>query len=73
MTTIKPGTKVRARARDGELLDRIAMTEVIDGDDFPVVWVCRIEEWEAAANEGREPEGLPWPAADVQTTEPVAA
>lgn len=63
---IEPGMKVLARAYDGELLERVAMTDVIDGDDFPVVWVCREEEWKAAHGETREPDGLPWPAEDVQ-------
>lgn len=35
------------------------------GRDFAVVWICRPEEWEAAQAEGREPEGVPWPAEDV--------
>lgn len=35
------------------------------GDDFPVVWACRDEEWQLAAAEGRPPRGVPWPATDV--------
>jgi hypothetical protein len=73
VTTIKPGIRVRARALDGELLERTAMTQIIDGDDFPVVWICRVEEWESAMAEDREPEGLPWPAVDVHASEPVVA
>jgi hypothetical protein len=73
MSTITPGTSVRARARDGELLDRRAITGVVAGGDFPVVWVCRDEEWRTAQDEGREPEGLPWPAEDVQPAEPAHA
>jgi hypothetical protein len=65
VTAIKPGAKVTARAIDGQLLERRAITEVIEGDDFPVVWVCREEEWNAARAEAREPEGFAWPAEDV--------
>jgi hypothetical protein len=66
VTAIRPGVKVLARAYDGELLERVAMTEVIDGDDFPVVWVCREDEWEGAHEEHRDADGLPWPAEDVE-------
>jgi hypothetical protein len=72
MTAIQPGVKVHAQARDGQLLERTAMTGVIDGDDFPVVWVCRDEEWDVSQREGREPEGLPWPVDSVRVLESVA-
>ena len=49
----------------GELGQRVALTGVIAGHDFPVVWVCPAEEWDTAQREGREPEGVPWPAEDV--------
>lgn len=62
---IEPGTHVQVRTASGELLPRRAITEIVRGEDFPVVWVCREEEWEAAQIEGREPEGVPWPAEDV--------
>jgi hypothetical protein len=39
------------------------------GEDFPVVWASREDEWEAAASEGRPPEGVPWPAEDVRLLE----
>jgi hypothetical protein len=71
MSEIKPGAHVRVRASDGELLDRRAITGVIDGDDFPVVWVCRGDEWRVAKDEGRDPEGLPWPVEDVTILEPA--
>jgi hypothetical protein len=61
---------VQARAFDGEHLERVAMTTVVDGDDFPVVWVCREEEWAAARAEVRDPEGIPWPAEDVRIADP---
>jgi hypothetical protein len=39
---------------------------IVRGEDFPVVWVAREEEWEAAQAEGREPNAVPWPADDVR-------
>jgi hypothetical protein len=67
--TISPGTHVLAKAADGQELPRRAVTDVIDGEDFPVVWVTTEDEWESAEAEGRRPEAWPWPAEDVQ---PVA-
>lgn len=43
-----------------------AISGVMMGDDFPVVWACQEGEWEAAAVEDRPPEGAPWPAEDVR-------
>ena len=62
---IKPGDRVLALNARGERSERIALTEVVMGRDFPVVWICRPEEWVAARAEGREPDGVPWPAEDV--------
>ena len=45
------------------------MTGVIDGWDFPVVWVCTEEEWDGATAGGRSPDAIPFPANDVR---PVA-
>jgi hypothetical protein len=39
------------------------------GHDFPIVFVCREEEWLLAEVERREPEGVPWPAEDVRLIE----
>jgi hypothetical protein len=50
----------------GERSVRVAATGVFAGRDFPVVRVCSQDEWAAAAREGREPEGVPWPAEDVR-------
>lgn len=63
---IEPGQSVQVRDALGQLHDRIAITEELEGYDFPVVWACRPEEWEAAQREQRQPEGVPWPAVDVQ-------
>jgi len=74
LTPIEPGSRVIVRAADGERLTRRALTAVEMGSTFEVVWVCKDEEWEAATAEGREPEGMPWPADAVERAgEPVAA
>lgn len=65
MLQINKGDRVMARAADDEQLERRALTGVVMGVDFEVVWVVRPEEWEAAQAQGREPEGVPWPAEDV--------
>jgi len=64
---IAAGDYVIARSWAGEF-ERRAVTGVTDGRDFPVVWVCTPEEWEAAQAEHREPASLPWPAEDVEAT-----
>jgi hypothetical protein len=67
--TIHDGTLVIVRDALGSELKRIALGPPKRGEDFPVVWVCRPEEWEAARAEGREPEGVPWPREDVHAVE----
>jgi hypothetical protein len=69
MAMIEPGSRVVARSAFDVLLERRAVTGVQPGHNFPVVWVCPEEEWQGAQAEGREPEGLPWPAEDVQLAE----
>lgn len=61
---IRAGDHVIARSWAGEF-PRRAVTGVVDGMHFPVVWVCTDEEWAQARREDREPDGLPWPADDV--------
>jgi hypothetical protein len=39
------------------------------GGDFEVIWAVRPEEWEEAQAQDSEPEGIPWPAEDVQAHE----
>jgi uncharacterized protein YcnI len=69
MAVIELGSRVLARSAFDELLERRTVTGVQPGHDFPVVWVCSEEEWQGAQSEGREPEGLPWPAEDVRLAE----
>lgn len=63
---ITPGEHVSVVNARGERSIRVALTGVTAGRDFDVVWICNIDEYESAAREGREPEGVPWPAEDVQ-------
>ena len=67
------GTHVTVRSATGALLERRAVTGIVKGQDFPVVWVCREEEWETAQNEGRDPQAVPWPAEAVALAEAVTA
>jgi len=63
---IQAGDRVMARNAYGEENERRALTPVIEGEDFAVVWVCTDDEWERARFEGRAPEGVPFPAEDVR-------
>ena len=67
MLDVHRGSEVVVRTVDNRLVRRRAVTGVVQGDDFPVVWVCREEEYRAAQAQGREPEAIPWPAGDVTT------
>ncbi len=62
---LERGTAVLARDVGGRMLRKRALTGVVAGSNFDVVWVCREEEWDAARREGREPDAVPWPADDV--------
>lgn len=71
---ITRGDAVTVRTAFGDLLERVALTGVEMGRDFPVIWVCSRDEWEASNTETDQPEGLPWPADDVRLVEgPVEA
>jgi hypothetical protein len=64
--TICAGVKVIVVDSQGKQHQKIALSGVVDGYDIPVVWACREDEWQAAASEKREPDGVPWPAEDVR-------
>lgn len=71
---IKRGDAVTVRTAFGDLLERVALTGVEMGRDFPVVWVCSRGEWEARNEADQDVEGLPWPADDVHLADhPVEA
>jgi hypothetical protein len=69
MEEIRSGDTIMVRTALGQWRQRRALTGVQQGDRFPVVWACRLEEWEAAQAEGRDPEAVPWPAEDVRQVE----
>ena len=66
MATIERGARVLARTSSDRMLERVAVTGVVQGMDFPVVWICGESEWKAANAAGREPEVVPWPASAIQ-------
>jgi len=69
MTPIEPGSMVTARTATGDSVTRRAVSGVVDGLDFPVVWIATEEEWAASQAEGRPADALPWPAEDVAVAE----
>jgi hypothetical protein len=72
MTAIEPGARVIIRTADGKELPRRAVTAVVDGMDFPVVWVTTEGEWTEAQGNGHRPYALPWPAEDVELSAEAA-
>jgi hypothetical protein len=70
---IQRGARVSADAADGTTRDLRALTGVVAGGDFAVVWACSEREWEAAQAEDREPKGIPWPAEDVRLRDATLA
>jgi hypothetical protein len=63
------GALVEAAAADGRPRTLQALSGVIAGGDFAVVWACSEREWDGAHAEDREPQGIPWPADDVELLE----
>ena len=69
---VEPGTIVEVKNGRGDTHLRRAVSGVEPGDQFPIVWVVREEEWAAATSEGREVrDPMPWPAEDVVPAEEV--
>jgi len=66
---IAPGSRVDALDISGKKHRRRAVTGVVPGHDFPVVWIAPEDEWHLALSEGREPDAVPWPAEDVSAVE----
>jgi hypothetical protein len=62
---ISAGDHVEVVNARGERSERIALTGIIPGRDFPVIRVCSLAEYDDAARESREPVGVPWPMEDV--------
>lgn len=69
MSTITAGQRVVVRDAFGHVLNRVAVTDIVRGHDFPVVWIAHVDEWEASQAEHREPEAVPFPAEDVAENE----
>jgi hypothetical protein len=69
MHEIQRGSRVIVRSADNKKLPRRAVSGIVNGDDFLVVWVCREEEWAAANAQERQADALPWPAEDVELAE----
>lgn len=65
MKNIERGDLIVAETAGGGHRELRALGGAVAGGDFAVVWACSLAEWEAAETEGREPEGIPWPAEDV--------
>jgi hypothetical protein len=65
MSQIERGERVAVVDSRGRTHQKRALTGVVEGHDFPVVWACAEDEWTKAQQEGRSPEGVPWPAEDV--------
>lgn len=65
LAEVAGGSRVIVRDAGGKFLRRVAVTPVIKGGGFLVVWVARDEEMDAAGAEQRAPDAIPWPAADV--------
>lgn len=72
MSDFQRGEVVVAKAADGGTRELRALSGVVAGGDFAVVWACSPGEWEAAEAAGRDAEGVPWPAEDVSIPEAVA-
>jgi hypothetical protein len=66
MDNIEKGSRLLAASADGSTRELRALSGVVAGGDFAVVWACSEGSWAAAQAEGREPDGIPWPAEDVR-------
>jgi hypothetical protein len=63
---IIPGDHLAARTARGTTVPRRAVSGVVAGNMFKIVWVCEESEYRAAASEHREPNATPWPANAVE-------
>lgn len=66
---IQAGSHVEVINARGERTERVAVTPVVQGRDFPVVRVSMLDEYEAAVREERSPDSVAWPAEDVHPLE----
>lgn len=63
---IRPGATVEVVTALGEKVRMKALSEVVRGKDFLIVYVCDESAWAEREPAGREIEGIPWPAEDVE-------
>jgi hypothetical protein len=64
--SITAGDELLVRTATGTKVPRRAVSGIVAGEAFAIVWVCREEEYESAHAEGREPDAVPWPANAVE-------
>ena len=73
MPEIKFGDHVLAHTATGDVLLGVAVSGVVDGGDFPVVWIATEDDWRDAVRRGERPDASPWPADDVELADEVPA
>jgi hypothetical protein len=66
MPAIQAGTRVLGESAFGDKIEFVALSGPVEGKDFMVVWVCLPDEFDKAARQGRDPEGIPWPVEAVE-------
>jgi hypothetical protein len=69
---VQRGDRVLVRSAFNEWLERRALSEEMQGKDFPVIWVCTEAEWQHAAG-GHDVDRVPWPADEVRLHEYATA
>lgn len=68
---IRAGTLLECETAGGGHVSMVALGSVVQGYDFPVVWVCTQSEYARAQQTGEKPDGLPWPSSSVRILEPA--
>jgi hypothetical protein len=66
---IRAGALLDCETAGGGHVHMVALGSVVQGYDFPVVWVCTQEEFARAQETGDEPDGIPWPFSSVRVLE----
>lgn len=69
MGDVQRGDQITAVDANGDTRELRALGPLTAGGDFAVVWACSVTEWDTAEAEGREAEGIPWPAEDIQVVD----
>jgi hypothetical protein len=63
---IRSGMLVECETAGGGHVTMRALSGVVQGYDFPVVWVCTPEEYAQVEAVGTEPDRIPWPSSALQ-------